>query len=493
MTTFSNLRGVDLSDDLLTVVVPSRFVKTRIEDKLLDHVRRAMDESGAPEVNVRFRVATAEDANSVLPFEEGDLTSALPVTPSATNNAESSTAETTLLRVQSEERFGAGDWDRLDRTHRINNSTILADQQSHSRPSARAYGSRDERVERNIPLNAEHTFADFVSGPSNRFAYAAAQAVAETPGRNYNPLFISGAAGLGKTHLLGSIAHYVRQHYPNKRVKYITTEDFLNEFVDMIRHKSGPEFRKRYREVDVLLIDDVQFMTQGEGFQNEFFHTFNALYQNNSQIVLTSDRPPSELPALEDRIRSRFLSGLVAEVERPDFEMRLAILHKKAESETTAIPNEVLDLIAKNVTDNIRELEGALTRVIAYASLTRESLTTELAQKVLGDIISHDEPRPITPEMILRTTCNIFGFALEDLTGPSRRRPLVTARQIAMYVIRQMTSYSYPAIGEHFGGRDHTTVIHAVDKISAKMKEQRQIYDQVTQLMQAVQNPSSNK
>ncbi|HVV35036.1 MAG TPA: chromosomal replication initiator protein DnaA [Acidimicrobiales bacterium] len=332
-------------------------------------------------------------------------------------------------------------------------------------------------------LDPEFTFDAFVIGESNSFAHAAARAVAENPGRAYNPLFVYGESGLGKTHLLHAIGNYVRQNFPHRHVRYVTTETFMNEFVDAIRTNTTNTFKRRYRESDVLLIDDIQFIESKEGLQEEFFHTFNDLTSARKQVVITSDRPPKDIPTLEDRLRSRFAAGLLTDVQPPQLETRLAILRKKAGLEPNDIPDDVLELIATHVKDNIRELEGALTRVIAYASLNRQPITLELAEHLLTDLISGDQPRQITPKAILDATAETFGFSVEDLCGQSRRRPLVIARQVGMYVFRDVTDFSYPAIAKEFGGRDHTTVIHAVSKIETLMKERRQIYDQVTGLI----------
>jgi chromosomal replication initiator protein len=275
------------------------------------------------------------------------------------------------------------------------------------------------------------------------------------------------------------------------RVRYVSTETFMNEFVDAIRTNAMPMFKRRYRDCDVLLVDDVQFMENKEGLQEEFFHTFNTLHGAGRQIVISSDRPPRSIATLEVRLRSRFEWGLITDVQPPELETRLAILRKKAEGERTQVPAEVLDYIATNITDNIRELEGALIRVTAYASLTREPLTRSLAERVLGDLISPNEPRQITPKRILDATSEMFGFSIDELAGKSRSRPLVTARQISMYVFRELTDFSYPAIAREFGGRDHTTVIHAVEKISRQMKERRVIYDQVTELIHRIKGGRS--
>ncbi|MDQ4069225.1 MAG: chromosomal replication initiator protein DnaA, partial [Actinomycetota bacterium] len=307
--------------------------------------------------------------------------------------------------------------------------------------------------------------------------------VAEQPAKSYNPLFIYGDTGLGKTHLLHAIGHYVRQHLPDLVVRYVSTEHFLNDFIDAIRTNATSAFKMRYRGCDVLLVDDVQLIQHKERFQEEFFHTFDFLHSAGRQIVLSSDRPPKEMAILEDRLRSRFVSGLLTDVQPPDVETRLAILRKKAEREPGRAPDEVLAYIASHITNNIRELEGALHRVLAYASINQQPISLELAEKVLGDLITVNAPRPVTPKLILEATAEMFGLSVDDLRGKSRSRPLVTARQIAMYVLREVTDFSYPAIGREFGDRDHTTVMHAVTKISKLMAERRAIYEQVTELM----------
>jgi chromosomal replication initiator protein len=336
-------------------------------------------------------------------------------------------------------------------------------------------------------LNPRYTFEQFVIGASNRFAHAAALSVAENPARSYNPLFIYGPAGLGKTHLLHAIGNYVRDVHKLSRVRYVSTETLMNEFVDAIRNNAGNTFRRRYREADVLLIDDIQFLERSQQLQEEFFHTFNSLHGAGNQIVLSSDRPPRQIPRLEDRLRTRLEWGLITDVQPPEFETRLAILRMKADSEEVAnIPPEVLNFIASNISDNVRELEGALIRVAAYSSLNRTPLSEDVARAVLADLLPPATPRVITPELILDETAKMFGFTVEDLCGKSRRRPLVTARQIGMYVFRELTDFSYPRIAEQFGGRDHTTVIHAVEKIKSLMTERHSVFDQVNELMSRV-------
>jgi chromosomal replication initiator protein len=427
-TTFAGAQPLVVDGGTLVVAVPSLVVKERIEGRYLGLVRDALSEAGSGAADLRLMVQTEvspSDREEPRPAEAHAIEAPLLAAPVA-------------LRAES--------------------------------------------------LHERYTFEAFVTGTSNRFAHAAALAVAETPARSYNPLFIYGDAGLGKTHLLQAILHYVKAHYPSYQVRYVSTETFLNEFVDAIRTNTPSEFKRRYREIDVLLVDDIQFMEGKEGLQEEFFHTFNTLHQANRQIVLSSDRPPDSIPTLEDRLRSRFKMGLITDIQPPDLETRLAILRKKSEAEPRPIDEEVLTFIAENVTGNIRELEGALIRVTAYASLTSQPLTVELARLVLADIVSNQQSRPITPKLIIEKTSTMFGFSVEEIKGASRRRPLVTARQIAMYVFRELTDLSYPAIAREFGGRDHTTVIHAVDKIGTLMRERRQIYEQVTELIQTIKS-----
>ncbi|MBI4883331.1 MAG: chromosomal replication initiator protein DnaA [Actinobacteria bacterium] len=333
-------------------------------------------------------------------------------------------------------------------------------------------------------MNPRYTFETFVKGASNQFALAAALRVAETPGRSYNPLFIYGSAGLGKTHLLHAIGHYVHNHYQHDVVRYVTTETFLNEYVDAIRTNTTANFKRRYRDIDVLLIDDIQFMEGKEGLQEEFFHTFNSLHGANKQVVISSDRMPDAIPTLEERLRGRFKWGLITDIQPPDLETRLAILRNKAERDHSPVPAETLEFIASRITTNIRELEGALIRVTAYASLNHVPISNHMAEGLLGDLLSVSYVKPRSDDEMLAEIAVILGYSVDALRGKSRQRPLVTARQMAMYVFRELTDLSYPAIARLFGGRDHTTVIHAVDKIQRLMKERKQIYDQVTDLVQ---------
>ena len=423
LTSFEAARPVSYDGSLLTLAVPSFLAKERIEGRYLSLVRDALTEIGAGNVELALQISPTEP-------DPAWTVSPPPAAPSSTSG-------------------GPGDVPVQD-------------------------------------INPRYAFDTFVIGPSNRFAHAAALAVAETPARKYNPLFVYGDAGLGKTHLLQAIGHYVRENYPTYRVRYVTSETFLNEFIDAVRTQTNDAFKRRYRDIDVLLVDDIQFIEGKKETQEEFFHTFNHLHQANRQIVLSSDRPPDAIGTLEDRLRSRFKMGLITDVQPPDLETRLAILRNKADREATTIPPEVLEYIAANITDNIRVLEGALIRVAAFANLTAEALTVDTAGHVLADLLTARQPRPITPAVILEATSKMFGIPIDEITGKKRQRPLVAARQVAMYVVREMTELSYPAIAREFGGRDHTTVIHAVEKISTQMRTQRPTYDQVTELMQTV-------
>ncbi len=347
------------------------------------------------------------------------------------------------------------------------------------RPGTGSPGTRGEETSR---LNPKYTFDTFVIGSSNRFAHAAAVAVAEQPAKAYNPLFVYGESGLGKTHLLHAIGHYTRTLYAGAKVRYVSSEEFTNEFINSIRDDKAAAFQRRYRDVDVLLVDDIQFLSGKVQTQEEFFHTFNTLHNANKQIVVTSDLPPKQLQDFEDRMRSRFEWGLITDVQPPDLETRIAILRKKSAQERLSAPPEVLEYIASKISTNIRELEGALIRVTAFASLNRQPVDLPLAEVVLKDLITDQAGPEITSTIIMMQTASYFGLTVDELCGSSRSRVLVTARQIAMYLCRELTDLSLPKIGQAFGGRDHTTVMHADRKIRHLMAERRSLYNQVTDL-----------
>ena len=339
-------------------------------------------------------------------------------------------------------------------------------------------------------LNPKYTFDTFVIGSSNRFAHAAAVAVAEAPAKAYNPLFVYGESGLGKTHLLHAIGHYARNLYPGVRVQYVNSEEFTNDFINSIRDDKAQNFQRRYRDVDILLIDDIQFLQGKVQTQEEFFHTFNTLHNTNKQVVITSDLPPKQLAGFEERMRSRFEWGLLTDVQPPDLETRIAILRKKAIQERMTAPDDVLEYIASRISTNIRELEGALIRVTAFASLNRQDVDLPLAAIVLKDLIPNEHGPEITAAIIIGQTAAYFGLTIEDLCGASRSRVLVNARQIAMYLCRELTDLSLPKIGQQFGNRDHTTVMHAERKIRLLMAERRSIFNQVTELTNRIKQQS---
>ena len=335
-------------------------------------------------------------------------------------------------------------------------------------------------------LNPKYTFKSFVIGNSNRFAHAASLAVAEAPAKAYNPLFIYGGVGLGKTHLMHAIGHYILDNNPNSKVVYVSSEKFTNELINSIKDDRNVEFRNKYRNIDVLLIDDVQFIAGKERTQEEFFHTFNDLHESNKQIILSSDRPPKEIPTLEDRLRSRFEWGLIADIQAPDFETRMAILKKKADVENLSIPNEVLVYIATKIKSNIRELEGALIRIVAFSSLTNKEISVDLASEALKDIISNKHSKQVTIESIQDIVSSYFNLRVEDFKSARRTRNVAFPRQIAMYLCRKLTDTSLPKIGEEFGGRDHTTVIHAYEKISSSLKEDESLQNAVSELSKKI-------
>ncbi len=429
----SKLVAVEISGDNLVLGVPNSVVRARIADRFLGLIRDAVIAESGRQLDVSLILVDDDSEVDLEGLHSPD---------------------------ESELRFPA------------------------PAPTTEVLQPASSRASGSVRLDPRFTFDSFVAASSNRLALAAAQTVAETPGRSYNPLFIYGASGLGKTHLLHAIGNWVVQNYPTHRVLYVTTETFLNDYVDSIRSRTTVAFKRHYRECDVLLIDDVQFMQNKEGLQEELFHTYNTLHGAGKQIVLTSDRPPKSIQTLEDRLRSRLLSGLLAEIDPPDLETRLAILRTKANSEGIVLPDDVSEFIATNVKDNIRELEGALTRVSAFASLSQEPISLDLAHLVLSDIGA--EPKLITPDMILDAVSQTYGLSVEELIGPRRARPLVTARHVAMYLIRNLTDYSYPSIGKVFGGRDHSTCISAVEKIEGQMKLRRQLYEQVTSLIHQI-------
>lgn len=437
-------RPLALVEDTAVVVAPNDFTKDVLETRLRDFICDALSTALGREI----RIAVTVDPTIAPSLEDAaHIEDDAPVVPAPAASPEN--VEPPALGDGT--RPGSGG------------------------PAAKgsAEGSR---------LNPRYIFDTFVIGSSNRFAHAAAVAVAEQPAKAYNPLFIYGGSGLGKTHLLHAIGHYARTLYPNTRVRYVSSEEFTNEFINSIRDDKAAAFQRRYRDVDVLLVDDIQFLSGKVQTQEEFFHTFNTLHNANKQIVVTSDLPPKLLQNFEDRMRSRFEWGLITDIQPPDLETRIAILRKKSAADRLIAPPEVLEFIASKISSNIRELEGALIRVMAFANLNRQPVDVGLAEIVLKDLVVDAAGPEITASLIMAQTAAYFGVTMDDLCGSSRSRVLVTARQIAMYLCRELTDLSLPKIGQAFGNRDHTTVMHADRKIRTLMAERRSLYNQVTDL-----------
>nr|WP_307862025.1 chromosomal replication initiator protein DnaA [Nocardioides sp. SYSU D00065] len=438
-----------LHENTAIIAVPNDFTRNQLEGRLRNHIEDALSEGFGREIRMLVTVNPAlEDAPMRTTVDESTDRSI-----DISTNAGSAASDV----------------------------PPVAD---HPEPAPTSGERRPSALE--TRLNPKYTFETFVIGSSNRFPHAAAVAVAEAPGKAYNPLLVYGESGLGKTHLLHAIGHYVRSLYSNAKVRYVSSEEFTNEFINAIRDDRQDRFKRRYRDVDVLLIDDIQFLEGKTQTQEEFFHTFNTLHNANKQIVLTSDRAPKRLEALEDRLRNRFEWGLITDVQPPDLETRIAILRKKAAMDRLTAPPDVLEFIASKIQTNIRELEGALIRVTAFANLNRQEVDMTLAEIVLKDLIPEGGEPEITHALIIAQTAAYFGVSLEDLTGPSRGRHLVMARQIGMYLCRELTSMSLPQIGREFGGRDHTTVMYADRKIRQLLAERRAVFNQVSELTNRV-------
>jgi chromosomal replication initiator protein len=444
-------RPVGVVEDTALLAAPNDFTKDLIESRLRPHVTEVLSRELGREVRIAVTV-------------EPELSDEIPATDDDEPDAETLAADATRIP---EERLTGG---VMDGSIGVKTGALAPRFDSDSR------------------LNPKYTFDTFVIGASNRFAHAAAIAVAEAPAKAYNPLFIYGGSGLGKTHLLHAIGHYARSLYAGTRVLYVSSEEFTNDFINSIRDDKAQAFQRRYRDVDVLLIDDIQFLQGRVQTQEEFFHTFNTLHTANKQIVITSDVSPQQLSGFEDRMRTRFTWGLTTDVQPPDLETRIAILRKKAAQEKLQAPPEVLEFIASKIATNIRELEGALIRVTAFASLNRQPVDLALAEIVLKDLIPESTGPEVTSALIMAQTAAYFGLTLDDLCGSSRSRVLVNARQIAMYLCRELTDLSLPKIGQQFGGRDHTTVMHADRKIRQLMAERRSVFNQVTELTNRIKS-----
>ncbi len=429
-------RPLGLVEDTALLAAPNDFAKDYLENRLRPLIASVLSEELGRDIRVAVTVQNADEQSDA--GHDGDL----------------------------------ADEDDWEADKRI----VLA-----SLPSYRPKHS-DFEPDRAARLNPKYTFDTFVIGSSNRFTHAAAVAVAEAPARAYNPLFIYGDSGLGKTHLLHAIGHYARRLQPGLRTRYVSSEEFTNDFINSVRDDKMQAFQSRYRSVDVLLIDDIQFLERAERTQEEFFHTFNTLHNANKQIVISSDKAPRQLNSLEDRLRTRFEWGLISDVQAPDLETRIAILRKKAAQEGMSPPPEVLEFIASRIQSNIRELEGALIRVTAFASLNRQAVELGLAEMVLRDLVGDNDAPEISAATIMAVTAEYFAINIDDLVGGSRSRVLVNARQMAMYLCRELTDLSLPKIGEKFGNRDHTTVMHAERKIRGQMTEKLTVYNQISEL-----------
>lgn len=454
---------VGVLDTTALIAVPDDFTKEIVESRARDYLVKALTEQVGREVRLAVTVDTSL-REQIAPAEQPVLEGYPDLEAEGTDGA---AADAGAGAGAPEEPAPAPVGER------------------RPRPTA------DRRSEESSQLNPKYTFDTFVIGASNRFAHAAAVAVAEAPAKAYNPLFVYGDSGLGKTHLLHAIGHYARNLYPHVKVKYVNSEEFTNDFINSIRDDKAASFQRRYRDMDVLLIDDIQFLQGKMQTQEEFFHTFNTLHNANKQVVITSDVPPKQLSGFEERMRSRFEWGLLTDVQPPDLETRIAILRKKAIQERLTLPDEVMEFIASRISTNIRELEGALIRVTAFANLNRQPVELSLAEIVLKDLIPDKESSQITASMIMGQTAAYFGLSIDDLCGSSRSRGLVTARQIAMYLCRELTELSLPKIGQQFGGRDHTTVMHADRKIRQLMAERRSVYNQVTELTTRIRSQQS--
>ena len=442
-------RPLGLVEDTVLIAAPNEFTKDVLETRLRPLVSSALSDIVGREI----RLAVTVDP-SIAPSLDEDLTDEV--------------ADSTYANNELTSDLGSGG---------IREAGI-------DRPGIGSPSNKEEFGR----LNIKYTFDTFVAGTSNRFAHAAAVAVAEQPAKAYNPLFIYGGSGLGKTHLLHAIGHYTKTLFKGTHVRYISSEEFTNEFINSIRDDKAASFQRRYRDIDVLLVDDIQFLSGKVQTQEEFFHTFNTLHNANKQIVITSDLPPKQLPDFEDRMRSRFEWGLITDVQPPDLETRIAILRKKSTQERLVAPAEVLEYIASKISTNIRELEGALIRVTAFASLNQQPVDLAITEAVLKDLLPSDVGPEITAAQIMGACASYFGVSIEELCGSSRSRTLVTARQISMYLCRELTDLSLPKIGQAFGGRDHTTVMHADRKIRGLMAEKRSLYNQVTDLTSRIKS-----
>jgi len=504
-----NAKPLNVHDDVMIIAVPSNFARNLLEVRFRGHVEQSLE--GVYGRRMKIMVTVDDGLNpspsSIELDQEASRERRPPGEREVLDRARTDAAPAPEQPQDTEAAYAAEQPAGEQRTYAPAQAPLpvddVADRNAgfgaRSDGSPIAHGGAHQgnglrpRREVGARLNPKYTFETFVIGASNRFAHAAAIAVAENPGKSYNPLTIYGDSGLGKTHLLHALGHYVRSYFETTRVRYVSTEELTNDFINAISQNKGAEFRQRYRDVDVLLIDDIQFLEGKEQTQEEFFHTFNTLHNAEKQIVMTSDRPPKLLENLEPRLRSRFGWGLITDVQAPDLETRIAILRKKAAQERLVAGPDVLEFIASRIQTNIRELEGALIRVTAFASLNRQQVDLALAEIVLKDLIPAGGEAQITSSMIMAQTASYFDITIEDLCGGSRTQQLVNARQIAMYLCRELTDLSLPKIGQQFGGRDHTTVMHANKKINTSMGERRSTFNQVTELTNRIKQQASQR
>jgi chromosomal replication initiator protein len=473
-------RPVALHGNTAIVAVGNEFTRSRIEGRF----RTLMEDSLSARLGTPIRLAVTVDPAVPVHAEGAPATDAPESAPSAAGPGDGGGASDGSRDGSPHDRTAASSGAPPRPRHVFDDMSTdtFPDKSTNRSGDSSPLGHRSPNGVTEARLNPKYVFETFVIGSSNRFAHAAAVAAAEAPGKAYNPLLIYGESGLGKTHLLHAIGHYVRSLFSGARVRYVSSEEFTNEFINAIRDDKASSFHRRYRDVDVLLIDDIQFLEGKIQTQEEFFHTFNTLHNASKQIVISSDRPPKRLEALEDRLRNRFEWGLITDVQPPDLETRIAILRKKAALERLTAPPEVLEFIASKIQTNIRELEGALIRVTAFASLNGQPVDLTLTEIVLKDLIPEGTEPEITAGLIIAQTASHFGLAIEDVCGPSRSRNLVTARQIAMYLCRELTDLSLPKIGQQFGNRDHTTVMYANNRIRSELAERRSTYNTVTEL-----------
>jgi chromosomal replication initiator protein len=474
-------RPLGLVENTALIATPNEFVKEQLETRLRALVTQALSQELGRDIQLAVTVDPVPQAPMSAPDRDPSADAPVPRGQGRQGVPDLEADHGSRLTAQDPPSHGHSAHDGTDHEHGLQDPARHGTMPSAHQGGTGSSGTAGPRLG-GTRLNSKYTFETFVIGSSNRFAHAASVAVAEAPAKAYNPLFVYGDSGLGKTHLLHAIGHYAQTLYTGLKVRYVSSEEFTNDFINMIRDGKQDGFRRRYRDVDVLLVDDIQFLENKEGTQEEFFHTFNTLHNASKQIVISSDRAPKRLVTLEDRLRSRFEWGLLTDVQPPELETRIAILRRKAIQDALNAPPEVLEYIASRISTNIRELEGALIRVTAFASLNRQSVDLQLAEIVLKDLIPEAQGPQITIATIMGQTASYFGLSIDDLCGTSRSRVLVTARHIAMYLCRELTDLSLPKIGQQFGGRDHTTVINADRKIRSLMAERRSIYTQVTEL-----------